>query len=93
MISEQKQNNNYFAQEVEFMAIIRIPGQMDYDIMYDKMKLKRDQRKVEAVFPSSQSRTYHEDQEETANAPYKRVRDEDEFHRQLDEAYHRLSRR
>ena len=36
------------------MAIIRIPGQMDYDIMYDKMKLKRDQRKVEAVFPSSQ---------------------------------------
>lgn len=75
------------------MAIIRIPGQMDYDIMYDKMKLKRDQRKVEAVFPSSQSRTYHEDQEETANASYKRVRDEDEFHRQLDEAYHRLSHR
>lgn len=75
------------------MAIIRIPGQMDYDIMYDKMKLRRDQRKVEAILPSSQSRTYHEDQEEVANSPYKRVIDQDEFHRQLDEAYHRLSHR
>lgn len=75
------------------MAIIRIPGQMDYDIMYDKMKLRRDQRKVEAILPSSQSRTYHEDQEEVANSPYKRVIDEEEFHRQLDEAYHRLSHR
>lgn len=75
------------------MAIIRIPGEMDLNIMNYKLSLQKQNRRLEPVFSSSKPRAYSEKEEEIERPTRERVVDNEAFHRELEEAYHRLSHR